>query len=80
MVLFMFLAFELVGETFKFDHIVEMKILRNTFEFYTVQNSSRFLRLCAKSSSATTQIKATQQYIGMVVFFTLCRVLLTFEL
>ena len=52
MVLFMFLAFELVGETFNFDHIIEMKILRNTFEFYTVQNNSRFLRLCAKSSSA----------------------------
>ena len=57
-----------------------MKILRNTFDFYTVQNSSRFLRLCAKSSSATTQIKATQQYIRMVLYIMLCRVLLAFEL
>ena len=80
MALLMFLAFQLVGETFKFDHIVEMKILRNTFDFYTVQNSSRFLRLCAKSSSATTQIKATQQYIRMVLYIMLCRVLLAFEL
>lgn len=37
------------------------------------------LSLCAKSSTATTQIKATQQYILIVLYIGLCKVILAFE-
>lgn len=37
------------------------------------------LSLCAKSTTATTQIKATLQYIPMVLYIRLCKVTLAFE-
>ena len=47
--------------------------------YYALQGDSKLLSLWMKSKNVTIEMKATEQYFPVLMFFMLCKVVLTFE-